>query len=152
MSPRSVLAAVLGLAAVALAAGALPAAWLQHNVFDEDGFVSFSAPMIEDSGFRSTLATAVVGEASGQLDLPPAIKALAGPAIKQVVGRLTELDGFEQAWRDSAAASHRLSLANPEHPELAVQLAPLAQLAAREVADRLGIQAPAVGDLPVRFN
>ncbi|MCG2621755.1 hypothetical protein LVY72_07465 [Arthrobacter sp. I2-34] len=149
---RSLLAFMLGLAAVLLAAGALPAAWLHQNVFDEEGFVSFSAPMVEDSGFRSALAVAVASEASGQLDVPPAVRALARPAIERVVGRLTELDGFEQAWRESAAASHRLSLADPEHPKLAVQLAPLAQLAVREVADRLGVQAPAVGDLPVRFD
>src|SRR3954452_8351989 len=139
MSPRSILAAVLGLAAVVFAAGALTAAWLQHNIFDEQGFVSFAGPMVEDPGFRSALATAVAGEASGQLDVPPAIRALAGPAVERVVSRLTELDGFEQAWRESAAASHRLSLADPEHPKLAAQLAPLAELAVREVADRLGI-------------
>jgi len=152
MSPRSVLAAAVGLAAVVLAAGALTAGWLQHNVVDEDGFADFSAPMVEDSGFRSALATAVAGEVSARLDLPPAVKVLAGPAIEQTVGRLAELDGFAQAWRRSAAASHRLSLADPEHPELVVQLAPLAQLAVQAVADRLGVEAPSAGDLAVRLD
>ncbi|MFD1214271.1 hypothetical protein ACFQ36_19775, partial [Arthrobacter sp. GCM10027362] len=152
MSLRSVFAAVLGLVAVLLAAGALPAAWLQQNVFDEAGFVSFTEPMVEDPQFRSALSTAVARDVGRQLNAGPAIDALAKHVIEQVTGRLTELDGFERVWRETAARSHRLSLADPEHPDLAVQLAPLAGLVAREVADRLGAEAPAVADRAVHFG
>jgi hypothetical protein len=149
---RSVSAAVLGLLAVLLAAVALPAAWLQQNVFDERGFVAFTGPMVEDAQFRAALSAAVARDAAGQLDGGPVLDALAKPAVERVAGRLTELDGFPQAWRDTAAQSHRLSLADPDRPDLAVQLAPLADLAAREVADVLGVQAPAARNLVVRFD
>lgn len=149
---RSVFAAVLGLAAVLLAAAALPSAWLQRNVLDEAGFVALTEPMVEDQGFRSELSAAVAGDIGRQLDAQPALAAVAAPVIERVAGRLTELDGFPEAWRESVAASHRLSLADPERPELAVQAAPLADLAVREVAAGLGVDLPPAGNLTVRFD
>ncbi|NKX53718.1 hypothetical protein [Arthrobacter mobilis] len=147
---RSLIAAALGLVAILLAAAALPSAWLERNVFREAGWVSLAAPMAEDPQFRSALSAAVVEDLDGRLDLPPGFESLAVPVIERAADRLAELDGFDQAWEESLAASHRLSLQDRQHPGLAVELAPLADLAARDVEQSLGIEVPDAGNMVVQ--
>ncbi|GGC91150.1 hypothetical protein GCM10011512_17740 [Tersicoccus solisilvae] len=152
---RTVLSALLGLAAVLLLLGGVTATAVQRTVVDPDGFVALTAPLASDDGMRDRLAGTVATEATNRFDLQGPAADAVGEAIDKVSTALTEDPAFPGAWETSMRRSHDRTMATltdaARTDVLQVDIQPLVSLLVDKAAGSLGITAMAspVGDDPI---
>ncbi|MFY0408770.1 hypothetical protein [Solicola sp. PLA-1-18] len=146
---RAALAFLLGLLALVLTAVATPALWLERNVVDETGYVSLVDPLGRDAAFQDALATTLTDAVLARADLSSTVDETARPVLLQVAQNLTRLPGYADAWTETNRRSHALVFDGSQSGEVAIDVAPLAQLLADESTGRLGVDLPVPSTLPV---
>lgn len=143
---RALVSGILVCAAVVLAALALPAAWADRNLRSADGFARLAAPLGSDPVFQDALARALASEAAASAPLPDAVKELARPLLEEAADELKDQPGYGEAYTDTLRRSHKLTLeaaATSSDGAIRLDVAPLAELLADAVSERLGVQVPA---------
>ncbi|MET1021015.1 MAG: hypothetical protein ABWX69_02300 [Arthrobacter sp.] len=139
---RTFVSAIAVLLGLVLAAVAVPAMWADRNIVQEDGFVTFTAPLGKDPVFQQRLAAAAVGSLGAER-IPPALTGLVTPILESAARSLTSMPGYPEAWSETLRVSHRLNFADPKTlpaeagaaTSLTLDLAPLVGLVAKQVAD-----------------
>lgn len=138
---RSGLSTLLALAVAGLLVVSLPMFWVAQNIADEDGYVSFSADVADDPGFRDALAGYLGAELVRRAGLPEALRPAASAAISAATERAADSPDFMAAWEESQRRSHRLMFDGAADGGLAVDVGPIAELVTSST-DRL-VPAPA---------
>lgn len=144
---RSFVSFLTGLLAVALLVLLLPLAWVATHVASEDGYVDFSASLIQDRQFRDDLSAAAVEALIERTGLPTATLDSAGQRLRAVSDDLVETKGFIDTWEQAQRQSHRALFADPRDlpaeldatNRLVVDVAPIAQAVVDGATDRLGV-------------
>jgi hypothetical protein len=146
---RTLASAFFALSALALAAGALSAAWTDSRLVEQQGFIDLAGPLGSDAEFQKALTGALAGEVSAGSALPAPLRGFLQPVIKDATSSVTRMSGYPRAWEETLRISHRLTLStapkNPDDPVPAVvslDLGPVAGLVAKEVGTRLGVEVP----------
>ncbi|WP_026555647.1 hypothetical protein [Arthrobacter sp. 35W] len=152
---RSILSALAVLLSLVLAAAALPTLWLQANVVQEQGFVALAAPLGADAEFQQALSQAAGTTVATSLDLPLGLGSLVEPLVAKAAAALNTDPGYPEAWTQTLARSHRLSVSAPGTPEapetMALDVAPLLGLVVDRLAASVGadVKAPETVQIPV---
>lgn len=105
---RTIMAFLLGLAALLAGMATLPAAWVAHNVASEDGYVSFTEPLARDQAFHKTIADAVGATLVEKAGLPAVLRPTTSAAITAGTLRIADAPGFVNAWDQTQRQSHRI--------------------------------------------
>lgn len=144
---RTFVSAVAVLLALVLTAIAVPAAWVDRNVVDENGFARISGELGMEPGFQERLAGAVAGSFQASVDLPEPIKSLAGDALEEAAAGMQSWPDYPAAWEETARNSHRLNFGTAGQSEeaatataLQLDIAPLVRLIRDHVASGTGIR------------
>jgi hypothetical protein len=140
---RTFVSAATVILGLLLAAVAVPAIWVDRNIVQEDGFVSFAAPLGKDAVFQQRLASAAVGTIDAASQVPEPIAELVQPILDSAAKSLTTLPGYPAAWEETLRKSHRLNFAasgsSPSEAEpstsLTLDVAPLVGLVTRQISD-----------------
>ena len=156
---RTLISAVAVLIGLVLAAVAVPAMWVDRNIVQEEGFVSFTAPLGKDPAFQQRLAAAAVGSL-GADRIPAALEGLVAPILDSAAQSLTSMPGYPDAWTETLRKSHRLNFADAGTPpaeadsgnSLTLDLAPLVALVAKQVADATKLPLEAPGELLITIG
>lgn len=146
---RTLASAFFALSALALAAGALSAAWVDSRLVEQEGFVDLAGPLASDADFQKALTGALAGEVSKGSGIPGPLRSFLLPVIEDATSSVTRMSGYPRAWEETLRISHRLTLstapANPNDPAPAVvslDLGPVAGLVSKEAGTRLGMAVP----------
>ncbi len=143
---RTAASAILVILALLLAAVAGPSLWLQRHVVDEEGFVELASPLGNDTEFQKNLTALVSGQAVATLDLPPLLKELAVQVVNAAAQNLYTDPDYQKAWTETLQRSHALSFDSAATTEVAAELkldiAPLVDLVAAQVAEDVGVTIP----------
>ncbi|MGH1561166.1 hypothetical protein [Mumia sp. DW29H23] len=153
---RTVASFLLGLLALVAVAATAPGLWFERTIVDESGYVALAGPLGEDPEFRAALAETVTDGVVEGAGLDGAAGRLAEPVVRRVAEQMTQLNGFDAAWAETSALSHRLNVTDIPPAELdgrlGVDLTPMVNLVADAANRRLGTQLSAPGDLVVAFG
>lgn len=157
---RTFLSFLLGVCALLAALVAVPSLWVSQNLADEDGYVSFAAPLATDPGLHEalgeSLSEALLEEAVMREDLRP----VAGDAITRVTTTISEQPGFQKAWDETQRRSHQISFGDPrdlpaeldDSSGFAVDLAPLGEFVVEKVNALLPFSITAPGQVMIQVN
>ncbi len=147
---RSLLSALLILAALVVAAVAGPALWLQKNVVDQQGFVALAGPLGSNQEFQDGLSSMLAEQATASMNLPSQLSAIAGTLISSAAQSVYTEPGYEDAWRATLERSHELTFAAAGNKDVAgdimIDVAPLVHLIVDKVAGDLPFTIPAPGN------
>jgi hypothetical protein len=140
---RTFVSAATVIIGLLLAAVAVPAIWVDRNIVQEDGFVSFAAPLGKDAVFQQRLASAAVGTIDPTSRIPEPFVELVQPILDSAAKSLTTLPGYPAAWEETLRKSHRLNFAaagsTPSETgpstSLTLDVAPLVGLVTRQISD-----------------
>ncbi|MEO8219895.1 MAG: hypothetical protein ABI563_03825 [Specibacter sp.] len=153
---RTAGSALLVIAALLLASVAGPALWLQRNVVDQDGFVALAGPLGSNKEFQDGLFSMVAAQSAASLNLPPQLQNLAAAVINSTAQSLHTDPGYPQAWTDTLARSHSLSLSAAGNKEiqgdLQLDVAPLVAMVANRVSKDVGVTIPTPEDVVVSLE
>lgn len=138
---RTFVSAVATVLGVLLAAVAVPAIWLDHNIVREDGFVDLAAPLGKNSEFQQQLAGAAVGTIDTSA-VPGFLADLVQPVLEEAATSLAGRPGYPAAWEETLRKSHRLSFpqageetgASGSTSSLTLDVAPLVALGTEEIS------------------
>lgn len=175
---RSFLSAIAAIAALLLFTAAVPAQWIQQNIVQEEGFVSLTAPIADDPRLPDAVASTAAEAIAGSTPLAGVVQPLIGDAATAAVND----PGFSEAWAKTMRASHALSFgespmasgAEVSGPETSgtdslgafssgtdaasavnsatLDVAPLAELAAEQVTESIGVPVPTPESVPVQIG
>ncbi len=155
---RTFVSAVAVLIGLLLAAVSIPALWVDRNIVQEDGFVALASPLGEDPEFQKRLATAAVGSL-GEGAIPDGLKALVQPLLESAAQSLVGLPGYPDAWAETLRKSHRITFADPgaspadaAAAPLTLDLAPIVQLAAKQLTDATTFPIESPEQVPIEFG
>jgi hypothetical protein len=144
------------------------AVWVDRVALNTDEFVDTSSELLEDDAIRRAVATRVVDELFGSVDveteiegkLPKDLKSLSGPATAglregsyQLVGRALQQPRLQRLWALSVEQSHETLVRVLESDgesvstEGGVVTLDLEQIVL-EAADRIGLRSEVEGELP----
>lgn len=140
---RTFVSAATVILGLLLAAVAVPAIWVDRNIVQEDGFVSFAAPLGKDAVFQQRLASAAVGTIDPTSRIPEPFAELVQPILDSAAKSLTTLPGYPAAWEETLRKSHRLNFAasgsSPSEAQpstsLTLDVAPLVGLVTRQISE-----------------
>lgn len=140
---RTFVSAATVILGLLLAVVAVPAIWVDRNIVQEDGFVSFAAPLGKDAVFQQRLASAAVGTIDPASQIPEPFAELVQPILDSVAKSLTTLPGYPAAWEETLRKSHRLNFtasgSSPSEAKpstsLTLDVAPLVGLVTRHISD-----------------
>lgn len=153
---RSLLSALLIIAALVAAAVAGPALWLQKNIVDQSGFVALAGPLGSNQAFQEGLTSMLAEQATASMNLPPQLSSIAGTLISSAAQSVYTEPGYEGAWRATLQRSHELTFAAAGKKDVAgdimIDLAPLVNLVADKVAGDLPFPVPAPGNAVVKVE
>ncbi len=147
---RSLLSLLAGLIAVVALAVALPAAWVDRNVAEEDGYVALSRSLLEDEETRGQLISSVADQldaSARDLAEQNGIPSSAVPDVRSEVeaaaDEVLKTDQAVDAWAESQRLSWQAMFADPEvtPPGFVVTPGPLVAV----VADAVGVRAGETG-------
>lgn len=141
------------LIAVIAALVTVPMAWVATHVADEDGYVSFSAPLGSDHELQSAFAAYLSDELVREYHLPSAVQPAAAVAITQASRTASNAPGYTKAWEETQRRSHRLVFGqDAKQDRLAVDVGPLATFTVTHVVN-LPVTLPTInGSLIVAVN
>ncbi len=153
---RSLVSAVLVIAALLLAAVAGPAIWAERNLVDGSGFVELAGPLGSNADFQKGLSSMVATQAAAQLSLPQQLQDVAAAVIKSTARSLYTQPGYADAWSETLRRSHDLTF-NPSAQQqgsgdVHLDIAPLVQLVAAKVSSDTGVNLPTSKDMIVSFD
>ena len=133
--------AILGLAAVLLAAAALCSAWLAENVVSESGFVALGQPLGTDEAFQQDVSEEVGAQVAASARIPGAVASFVQPLITSAVQGVQSLPGYPQAWDQTLSRSHAQTFDG--EGGVTLDLAPVVGLVAQELGSGIGVDIPA---------
>lgn len=144
---RSFISAVAVVLALLLTAVAVPAAWADVNVVQEDGFVHLASALGRDPEFQSRLATAAAGNFESSVNLPEPLKSVAADALGEAASGMQSWPEYPKAWEETARNSHRLNFGGGKQPEetvshtaLLLDIGPLIRLIRDRLSSASGLQ------------
>lgn len=154
---RSATSFLSGLAAAVLVVVLLPLAWIATHVASEDGYVGFTASMVDDPSFRGDLAGAAAEEVVTRAGLPSAAVEPVRAALTSAAERVVDGDDFADAWEQTQRRSHQAVFADQRElpaeldasDRLVVDVAPIAQALVDAVSDRLPVSVEVPGQMLV---
>jgi|GEM_PF-6626219 len=154
---RSFVSFLAGLLAAALLVLVLPLVWVATHVASEDGYVDFSASLIQDESFRDEVIAAAGDEVVSRVGLPSAAVTPVRQALAAASDRLVEQDGFDAAWAEAQRQSHRAVFSDPRElsPDLyasnrlVIDVAPIAQAVVDGASERLPVSVDVPGQILV---
>ncbi len=154
---RGIVTIILGALALLAALAALPAAWVAHNVANEDGYVSFTEPLAKDPALHATLADAIGKGVVAQSGIPAIFAPAATTAVTTATLASADTPGFVTAWDKTQRQSHEIMFGDPRDlpagldstNRLAVDLGPLSQFILRQVSKTLPVPLTAPDQLVV---
>lgn len=151
---RRLIAMVCVLIAVVAALVTVPMAWVATHVADEDGYVSFSAPLGSDHELQRAFSAYLSDQLVSRYNLPSAVRPAAATALTQAARNASNAPGYAKAWEDTQRRSHRLVFGpNANQDRLAVDVGPLATFAVKHVGTGLPVTLPTInGSLVVAVN
>ena len=141
------------LIAVIAALVTVPMAWVATHVADENGYVSFSAPLGSDHELQQAFAAYLSDELVREYNLPAAIQPAAATALTVASRNASNAPGYTEAWKETQRRSHRLVFGqDAKQDRLAVDVGPLATFAVKHVTN-LPVTLPTInGSLIVAVN
>lgn len=135
MTLRTFVSALGVILALLLTAVAVPAAWVDQNIVQEDGFTRIAGGLGSDPDFQARLADAAVGSFESSVNLPGPIKSLAAGVLEQAASGMQSWSDYPQAWEETVRNSHKLNFGAAGQPEessastaLVLDIAPLVRL------------------------
>ncbi|MFI5084727.1 MAG: hypothetical protein ACHP7K_02230 [Actinomycetales bacterium] len=133
---RSVTAATAAILSLLLIGVAVPAIWADRSIVSEGGFTALAAPIGSDPTFQAALVKASGEAVTNQLHLAAPLAGLVAPIIEGATGALAKDPGYPAAWAETLRRSHRLTLADTQDPNQALQLdvQPMLALLATQLA------------------
>jgi hypothetical protein len=151
MTLRTFVSAVGVILALVLTAVAVPAAWVDQNIVQEDGFARIAGGLGSDPDFQARLADAAVGSFESSVNLPGPIKSLAAGVLEQAASGMQSWSDYPQAWEETVRNSHRLNFRAAGQREesgastaLVLDIGPLVRLIRDHFADatRVRLEVP----------
>jgi hypothetical protein len=109
---RTLLAALTWLVAVVAAVITVPTLWIASHVADEQGYVDFTRPFVDDTELQKALAAQVSDDVGSAAGLPDAASAAVAQVVAKYAAQLADDPGFADAWEDSQRRTHRLTYAH----------------------------------------
>lgn len=157
---RSLVAMVLGAAALLAGLATMPAAWVAHNIANEDGYVSFTEPLAKDPALHRALAEAISSGLVQQADVPEFLRPAAKTAISAATIASARTPGFVKAWDQTQRQSHKIMLGDPRSlpaeldatNRLAVDLGPMSAFMVEQVNKTLPVQISAPSQMIVNVG
>ncbi len=157
---RSLLAIILGAAALLVGLATVPAAWVAHNVASEDGYVAFTEPLAKDPALHTALADVISTGVVDQAQVPQALRSTAKAAISAATLASAKTPGFTKAWDETQRQSHQIMLGDQRKlpaeldatNRLAVDVGPMSQFMVGQVNKTLPIQLTAPKQLIVNVG
>ncbi len=152
---RSLVSALLGLLALAAAAGGLASAWLDENLVEESGFVALAAPLGKDAQFQAALADSLAQEITANTGLPDRLDSIVEPLIRDAAGKVTGSSLYPAALTETLRLSHAVTFAQAPDPSapapaaLTLDLGPIVGLVADSVSSALGLEVPVPEDTTI---
>jgi hypothetical protein len=142
------------LIAVIAALVTVPMAWVATHVADEDGYVSFSAPLGSDHQLQQAFSAYLSDQLVSKYNLPSAVQPAATLALTQAARNASNAPGYTKAWQETQRRSHRLVFGpDAKQDRLAVDIGPLATFAVKHVGSELPVTLPTInGSLIVAVN
>lgn len=140
---RSVASFLCWAVAVVAAVVTVPTLWVATHVANEDGYVAFTEPFVDDTELRNALISTIVDDAASQGGLPAVAKPAVEQALRAVATRSAQQDGFTEAWAESQRRTHRLTFGpDADTDRMTADIGPIATFVLEQVTR----------DLPVRFT
>lgn len=132
----------------------VPLAWVAVHVADEDGYVSFSAPLGSDRELQNAFSAYLSDYLVRERGLPTSVQPVATTVLARAAGTASNAPGFSKAWERTQRRSHRLVFGpGAKQDRLAFDLGPLATFALAHVASGFPVSLPTVnGSLIVAVN
>jgi hypothetical protein len=151
---RRLIASVCVLIAVIAALVTVPMAWVATHIADEDGYVTFSAPLGSDHELQQAFSAYLSDQLVRKYDLPSAVRPQATAALTLAARTASNAPGYTTAWEQTQRRSHRLVFgADAKQDRLAVDVGPLATFAVKHVGTTLPVTLPTInGSLVVAVN
>jgi len=146
---RSLLAALLGLAAALVGLFAVPTAWIAHNVSSEDGYVALTEPLVSDAALQDAVAAYVAETLVDRGRLPESLQGPATTALTAAARQAGSAPGFVEAWSQTQALSHRATFGPDGDGSLRIDLAPLAEYLKGHVTGALPVEVGLPDSLPI---
>lgn len=147
---RSLTAFLAGVVAVLALAVALPTAWVDRNVADEDGYVALSRTLLEDEEIRRNLVASVAGaidasarDLAQRNGVPPALVPDVRAQVESVAENVLTTDAAVEAWAESQRLSWQ-RMFDGTAPGFVVVLDPLVSVLAQSVGVQVGDAGTAV--------
>lgn len=110
---RTFVSALAVILALLLTGFAVPAAWTEHNIVREDGFVQLTDRLGKDPVFQARLAGIAVSNVEAALKLPAPAEELGASLLKDAAKHMSSWPEYPQAWNETVRRSHRLNFAGP---------------------------------------
>ena len=113
---RTFVSALAVILALLLTGFAVPAAWTEHNIVREDGFVQLTDRLGKDPAFQARLAGIAVSNLEAGLDLPAPAGELGASLLKDAAKHMSSWPEYPETWNETVRRSHRLNFAGPPAP------------------------------------
>jgi len=113
---RTFVSALAVILALLLTGFAVPAAWTEHNIVREDGFVQLTDRLGKDPAFQARLAGIAVSNVEAGLDLPAPAKELGAKLLKDAAKQMSSWPEYPQSWNETVRRSHRLNFGGQAAP------------------------------------
>ncbi|WP_115790441.1 hypothetical protein [Arthrobacter silvisoli] len=110
---RTFVSALAVILALLLTGFAVPAAWTEHNIVREDGFVQLADRLGKDPAFQARLAGIAVSNVEAGLELPAPTEELGASLLKDAAKHMSSWPEYPKAWNETVRRSHRLNFAGP---------------------------------------
>lgn len=151
---RSTASFAAGLVAVLALLVALPAGWVATHVSSQDGFVDLVGPLATDAAVRDVVVDEVASALSSQdvlpVSLPSSLQSVVKATVRQEAARVAGDPGWQRAWDESLARTHRSLLDTPDGSgRIVVDVAPVADYVLSSLSGPLPVRLKAPQTLPV---
>ncbi|WP_156464727.1 hypothetical protein [Aeromicrobium sp. Root495] len=151
---RSVASLAAWVVAVLAVVVALPAGWTATHVTSEDGFVSLVGPLVQDEQVRDAVidevTAALVDDAALPVSVPASLEEVVRSAVRAAAERVAGDPGWQQAWDESIARTHRSLFQQTDGPGyFSIDAAPVADYVLDKITGSLPVQINAPSTVPV---
>ena len=110
---RTFVSALAVILALLLTGFAVPAAWTERNIVQEDGFVQLTDRLGKDPAFQARLAGIAVNNIEAALELPAPAEELGASLLQDAARNMSSWPEYPHAWNETVRRSHRLNFADP---------------------------------------
>ncbi|KHL15102.1 hypothetical protein CLV56_1617 [Mumia flava] len=141
------------LVALTATAYAVPAAWFERTVVDEEGFVALVSPLFDDPAVRDVVVDDVSDAVMERSGLDGAAAVVAERVVRTATEQVLVSPELSAAWVEVARRSHRIDVTDlpPESLEgrFALDLTPLVEVVVDQANTTLGVDLPVGRDYVV---